>query len=137
MPTQLSLDDLFATPPKWDMRPKVDNITIPFDWERVDYLMSLESVDFPGEPEAMAQESNRQSKRRDWQYESLLEDIEEQGFLDPIFVYAPGTRWVKDNPDYEVLGNGHHRLVAAFDLGYTYVPVTRDLDEQWRNSDRD
>lgn len=126
MTTQLELP--FA--PALDTRrlPNVDNITIPFEWERVDYLLSIPSVDFGT---AGLTERNRQYKRSDWRYNDLVEDLQDQGYLDPIFVWAPGTNWRSSG---EVLGNGHHRLTAAKDLGYTHVPVTRDPDEQWRRS---
>jgi hypothetical protein len=135
--TQLSFDDLMtdADAPvfKREHFPNVDNITVPFEWARVDYLLGLRSVDFPEYgPNAMASEYNRRQKRSDGHYEDLLEDLELQGFLDPIYVHARGERDAKT----EVLGNGHHRLVAAYDLGYTYVPVTRERDDQWRDSGR-
>lgn len=136
--TQLSFDELMTDSPvfKREHYANVEKITIPFEWERVDYLMSLESVDFPDYgPHAMASEGNRQHKRNDWQYEGILESLAEDGFLDPIFVHLPGARLARNNK-HAVLGNGHHRLVAAYDLGYTHVPVTHDPDEQWRRSDR-
>ena len=108
--------------------PLVDNITIPFEWERVDYLLSLPSVDFDAEG---LTPRNQQRKRNDVRYDDLVEDLQDQGYLDPIFVWEAGTNYRSEG---EVLGNGHHRLIAAKDLGYTHVPVTRDRDQQWRNS---
>jgi hypothetical protein len=112
-------------------RPRVDNITVPYEWERVDYLLSLPCPDFG--PVGLSWEMNRNDKRSDPGYEDLKDDLAEQGFLDPIYVYLPHTRFDKSNRT-ENMGNGHHRLVAALDLGWTYVPVTRNPDHQWRDS---
>lgn len=129
MPTQLEfpLDFPDAMPDKF---PPVDNITVPFTWERVDYLMGIPSVDFV---DGLSIEYNRQNKRSDRGYEDLVEDLMDQGFLDPIFVHPPGHRIAFYNTS-EHLGNGHHRLLAAHEIGWTHVPVTRDDAHQWRNS---
>lgn len=109
----------------------VENITVPFEWESVDYLLSLPSVDFG--TNGLRYEYNREIKRSDRGFEDLLEDLQDQGFLDPIFVHPPHNRVALDNTG-EHLGNGHHRLIAAHDLGWTHVPVTRNRDHQWRMS---
>jgi hypothetical protein len=112
-------------------RPSVDNITVPFEWARVSDLMNMPSVDFEGM--GLRSSANREYKRSDWHYEELMADIAEQGFLDPIFVYLPHTRQAFDN-SVKYLGNGHHRLIAAFDLGYQWVPVTYNPEHKWRHS---
>ncbi|MGR4847901.1 hypothetical protein [Streptomyces sp. LARHCF252] len=112
---------------------KVHNITTEFEWERVDYLLGLPSQDFG--PEGLLVEENQNRKRFDFHQKELIEDIDAIGFLDPIFVHCVGEYKHADNKNTtEVLGNGHHRLVAALDLGYTFVPVTRNPQDQRRDS---
>lgn len=111
--------------------PKVHNMTARFEWMEVEYLLSLPSVDFHAE--GLSTDENRDKKRRDHKYSELVEDIRVNGYFDPIFVYEPFERWNGLNQTEE-LGNGHHRLVAALDLGYTHVPVTRNDDIQWETS---
>lgn len=127
MPTQLAL---FGED-KIDKRPRTTGIDIPFEWRRVSDLLDLPSTDFG--PEGLSCEYNREEKRADYGYQDLLESIRDKGFLDPIFVHPPNNRKAYDNP-VEELGNGHHRLLVALDLGYEWVPVTYDDDEQWRTS---
>jgi hypothetical protein len=127
MPTQLAL---FGED-KIDTRPRTGRIDIPFEWRKVSDLLNLPSTDFGSQ--GLRPEYNREVKRADPGYQDLLESIRENGFLDPIFVHPPHKRKAYDNPGEE-LGNGHHRLVVALDLGYKWVPVTYDMDEQWRES---
>lgn len=58
------------------------------------------------------------NKRRDYCYDSVLTSLSEYGFVRPVTVSIDA--W--DNTDYEY-GDGHHRLAAAIDLGFTHVPV--------------
>lgn len=109
--------------------PKTDAIDIPFEWLSVDYVMSLPSADFYAE--GLTTEENRDSKRSDSQYRNLKSSIREFGFTDPIYVYRQHESGYTGR---EKLGNGHHRVVAAHDLGYTHIPVTRDDDYQWESS---
>ena len=51
-------------------------------------------------------------KRGDDQYYSVRESIAASGFTEPIY-----------SSDTCMLLDGHHRLAAAIDLGYTSVPV--------------
>jgi len=111
--------------------PDVSHIDVPFEWYEVTYLMSIPSVDF--DEAGLTLETNRAHKRNDYQYEWLMEDIKENGFYNPVFVYPPHERIWADNVGEE-LGNGHHRVLAAFDLGFTHVPVTHDSDIQWSTS---
>lgn len=117
---QLTLPGFPVDPATYDRYPKVHNIATSFRWVRVDYIMSLPSVDFYAD--GLSTEENRDHKRRDQGYEDLVESIRTEGFYDPVFLY-------EDSP--ETLGNGHHRVVAAYDLGYTHVPVTSNPDVQW------
>jgi hypothetical protein len=48
-------------------RPSVDNITVPFEWERVDYLLGIPSVDFG--KQGLKTEYNRDIKRSDLGYQ--------------------------------------------------------------------
>jgi hypothetical protein len=125
MITQLEL----FTPTTTDRYPATTFIDVPFEWVRLDYLLSLPSVDF--HEDGLSTEFNREIKRSDWNYEALLNDIAENGYMNPVFVYGEDNGFY---PGKETLGNGHHRVVAAFDLGYTHVPVTRDEDDQWTES---
>lgn len=49
--------------------------------------------------------------------DQLIEDIRANGIQSPLLVQEDesGERWLR---------NGHHRLVAALELGLTEVPVT-------------
>ena len=129
MPEQLALfpNDAGVRTPHY---PATDLIRIPFEWVSVDYLMSLPSIDFG--TEGLVDEWNREHKRSDGGYQELLSDIADNGFMDPVYVYPVGPdNW---DPHQEQLGNGHHRILAAYDLGYTHVPVTQDEDYQWESS---
>lgn len=112
------------SPPSGAILPRIDNVKIPFEWVAVDYLLSIDSVDFD---HGLRPESNRRMKRDDYHYSGLVESIRQDGFHDPIFVYGHETV-------PEELGNGHHRVLAGLDLGYTHVPVTRDRIHQWETS---
>lgn len=133
MPTQLSLEDLLTEKTDFHHRyPDVSGMTVPFEWDSVERLMSLPSPDFDN---TVPLDIDWDYKRMDVGYRSLLRDIRENGFLDPIFLLSPHTMVNFDNPTDEI-GNGHHRLIAAYDLGYTHVPITRDPKNRWRTSGR-
>lgn len=110
--------------------PVTDLIQVPFEWRSVDELMSMPSGDFG--PDGMSDEWARSYKRSDSGYEALRQDIEDNGFMDPVYVQPPMSILGIEFP--EMLRNGHHRVVAAFDLGYTHVPVTVDEDDGWETS---
>jgi ParB-like nuclease domain len=112
-----------------DSYPKTHNIEIDFEWVRVDYILTLPSIDF--EEQGLSTRYNRESKESDPGYRNLVESIREDGFMDPIFLYDKDTSF---QPGTEMLGNGHHRVCAALELGYTYIPVTRDDQYQWEES---
>lgn len=54
------------------------------------------------------------NKRKDSHYPKLLADIRMNGYRSPVF-------W---SPSRRVFNNGHHRLAAALDLGFTHIPTT-------------
>ena len=61
-------------------------------------------------------------KRTHDQYETVLPLLTETGFLLPL-------AFRKECGD-TILPNGHHRLTAAYDLGYKYIPFVHALDSQ-------
>lgn len=109
--------------------PRVDRMRVPFTWEPLEYVMGLYSPDF----ERVGLPQDWDWKRGDPYYQDLVDDIERVGVLDPVFLFAPHTMVGRDN-EAEAIGNGHHRVAALYDLGYKYVPVTRDIWERWRRS---
>ena len=56
-------------------------------------------------------------KRNDEQYFHLVNSIREFGFL------APATVRLNVNGTVDTWGDGHHRLAAMIELGYTCIPV--------------
>lgn len=58
------------------------------------------------------------SKRDDPHYSDVLESIEEHGFIRPLTARREDLA-----PLGFMFGDGHHRLAAAQDLGYTHVPL--------------
>lgn len=63
-------------------------------------------------------------KREDECYEDVLMSLKEHGFVRPVTALPdPGAKYGFK------YGDGHHRLAAAIDLGYTHVPImlARDL----------
>jgi hypothetical protein len=131
MSAQLALfpPDLVRAPVD-NSRPDVSGMTVPYEWARVADLMRMPSVDFENGFRSLA---NQDRKRSDPGYDALVDDIARQGMLDPIMLHPPGTRVYVDN-SVTYLGNGHHRLLAAYDLGYEWVPVTTNRAYQWRES---
>ena len=65
-------------------------------------------------------------KRDNDGYHNLVESIRTIGFLWPVLV----TR-------SEGYSNGHHRLAACIDLGYSYIPTTTDNSECGWNGDEE
>lgn len=56
-------------------------------------------------------------KRKDRQYPAVYASIQAYGWVRPLTV-----QW--DDYDSDIIfGDGHHRLAAAIELGYTHVPV--------------
>jgi hypothetical protein len=101
-------------------KPRVDNIcTDDWEWMEVSKLLDMPSCDFGFEP----LRQHKEMKRRDEHYARLVKDLHDQGFLSPVLVDK------YEGVDH--LGNGHHRVVAAYDLGLTHVPVTRNQDVGW------
>lgn len=105
-----------------DHRPDVSNIcTDDWEWMEVHQLYHGPSCDFPAL--GLAEPRNANTKRSHPHFERLMESLRTEGFRRPVLM-----------EEYEgklALGNGHHRVVAAYDLGYTHIPVTRDLMIGW------
>lgn len=59
-------------------------------------------------------------KRQDSHYPALLKDIETYGLRAPVCIE-------KDIENSLYLANGHHRIAALIDLGYTHVPYCEDF----------
>jgi ParB-like nuclease domain len=100
-----------------ERRPRVDQISESFEWVSIDILLALPSTDFDDIPWGIS--CNLREKRADYGYKQLVENIAEHGILDPVYVWGTLGKPGK-------LANGHHRVVACRDLGYTQVPVTYD-----------
>lgn len=135
--------------------PDVSRISIPFQWVPTKVLMDLPAADFWGESlndpaegecdcgdPAHTRESgdtNADSKRADSGYVDLLESIERDGWVDPVYVddaTSGGDGGMRRYTGSDrALGNGHHRVVCAVDLGYTHVPVTFDPTHQWESNE--
>lgn len=124
-------------------RPKTDNIRaeVPWEWVPVELILTLESVDFGGLDDESEftngaygwgglTEANLDKKRSDDGYEEMLNSVAVEGFYDPIMIHKPVAG---DNSytDSWTMGNGHHRLAIAIDLGFTHVPVTFDAYFEW------
>jgi hypothetical protein len=56
--------------------------------------------------------------KRDTQYDRVVESIKVNGFTIPICVYRPFR-----DKEYHGLGNGHHRMAAAINLGLDTINV--------------
>jgi hypothetical protein len=66
-------------------------------------------------------------KRQDPQYNTLLEHFRAGGMINQPVYYEPEDR---------CLSNGHHRLAAAMDAGYTHIPYQSHWgkEEDWEES---
>lgn len=111
-------------PPKGAIVPATYMIGIPYEWESVEYLLTLPSVDF-GDT-GLSSAANRERKMADWGYGELRDDIAENGFINPVYIHP-----IDDFYETETQGNGHHRVCVAVELGYTHIPVTRDWEYEW------
>jgi hypothetical protein len=101
---------------------------------RIQVIMELESEDFytpcPYCEEDTGEEifwcyHRMNDKREDGSYKALLEHLEEGGgFNDPVQFPSGNCGG---------LGNGHHRVIAALDAGFTHVPAWLDWgsDYDW------
>lgn len=98
------------------MHPKHD-IKVPFEWVEVDALLDIPSMDFDGTPLR-----HHMQDKRDYSYADLIVQIESVGLKCPVYV------------DEGRLRNGHHRVVAIHDLGYSHVPVTKYYHDGWLTS---
>ena len=85
----------------------------------VETILTWNSCDGGGPDEFMGGETRwdriLKSKRRDSQYQDVLDSIEQEGFIRPL------TATVLDGKFQ--FGDGHHRLAAAIDLGLTHVLI--------------
>lgn len=125
--------------------PDVSGIDIPFYWLPVQVALDMPAADYNGE--TLRDEYNAEDKRNDGDgFEDLRDSIVEDGWLDPVSVDVPDetgkgngrwyqfTKYVAPDWDRRALGNGHHRVLAALDLGYTHIPATADPVQAWRRS---
>jgi hypothetical protein len=70
-------------------------------------------------------------KRYDRSYEKTKKAIAKRGFLEPLVIAT--------NYSEKTHGNGHHRLAAAIELGYKYIPYVKlrriflDDDSPWKH----
>lgn len=89
------------------------------------------SVDFCycDDHETVFCDCNMDEKREDEQFPILLEHFRNGGALNQPLNYRPAGIVEPDCSccsEYEresgEMGNGHHRLIAAYDAGYTHVP---------------
>lgn len=109
------------------------NDDVDWFWIPVQVAMNLPAADFYGE--SLAENDNADDKRCDARYGNLLDSIRADGFMDPVYVgdgeYDEMERY---HSSKHGLGNGHHRVVAAFDLGYTHLPAHSSPYYQWNES---
>jgi ParB/RepB/Spo0J family partition protein len=61
-------------------------------------------------------------------FERLIEEIQENGFINPIQVIP------MDDGRYKIMG-GHHRWQAAKKIGIDYIPAVILTDEKWKQED--
>lgn len=116
------------TPPLGAVVPYTYNIGIPYEWVSMEHLLTLRSSDFVGL--GLGNPYNRARKMEDHGYEDLVESIREDGFYNPVYLYLDYGLF-GDGPGVETQGNGHHRVCASLELGYTHIPVTRDPEFEW------
>lgn len=95
--------------------PNIEQISIPFTWMPVSDVWGMYSMDFCDG----ITEPNLEEKRGDQQYNRLLNDIRVNGIRWPITV------------KHGIVGNGHHRLAACIELGYTHIPVQDDYNNEY------
>jgi hypothetical protein len=84
---------------------------------RIDEIWGKQSIDFI---DGITPE-NLESKREDSWYPRLRDHIFLNGIEWPVTMYK----------NFTVFGNGHHRLAAFVELGYTHFPVQDDLDMEY------
>lgn len=106
-------------------------------WEAVEDIRRLHSIDGACPDEELEDDDdgmtweNRgwdevfRDKRRDYNYGQVHDSIREHGFKRPLTVI------IDDEGNIDRFGDGHHRLAAAVELGYTRVPVMA-FDDEWR-----
>jgi len=72
-------------------------------------------------------DTGRGDNPEDSEWPDLLNDIKSNGMRRPLHISTDGK--------YAMLGDGHHRLNAATQLGMSHVPVSIDVKEPgyWEN----
>lgn len=91
--------------------PPVHHVSVEFEWiSLADIFANYKSGDLPD-----WSEDSFDLKRSDPNYDDLVYSIQADGFYDPIFLNERGF-----------VNNGHHRIAACVDLGYTHIPFTRN-----------
>lgn len=79
------------------------------DFERCDYC------------ETVLCECHLDEKRRDQSYRTLVEHFRDGGTINQPVYY---------NTTWKELRNGHHRLAAALDAGFTHIPYQTNWGEE-------
>lgn len=104
---------------KTERKPDTSKMRAKHEWMEIQTL--LDRV-FPGD--FLEWEEGLQRKREDKHYDSLVKSIQEEGLKTPVFIET-------GNGEDRYLGNGHHRLAALIDLGYTHIPYTEEFSIGW------
>ena len=85
----------------------------------IDHILNnLPSADFFSNQDPEIWEYGLRKKREEKGYQNLVESIASIGILWPALI--------DQDTEYS---NGHHRLAACIDLGYTHIPVTTEDDD--------
>jgi len=107
-----------------------------FDWD-IDEILSrfscdLQPDDRPDTPLSDAWGDLLDEKRDHDHYPDVLDSIQRHGFVRPLTAWVSGhdpyTPDAYQEPQELRFGDGHHRLAAAIELGYTTVPVEVTLN---------
>lgn len=109
--------------------PKTDRVKVPFHWVSVEELWNMPAGDcvlssLAQRPEVVQYKSEHRG------YRIMKASLETDGFYEPVFVNKDASKCVGTE---QFLSNGHHRVCAARELGYTHIPVTYDVEHGWGN----
>lgn len=107
--------------------PRTDKLTVPFVWVSVEELWSMQAGDcalssLTQSPEIV------QGKTEHRGYKRMKASLETDGFMCPVYVNNDRAGCAGDA---RFLSNGHHRVIAAKELGFTHIPVTYDVEDGW------
>lgn len=100
----------------------------------IERVFAGDSVDFGycSDHETRFCDCNMDEKREDESYRLLVKHFRSGGAVNQPLNYRP-YRW----GDLGDQGNGHHRLTAAYDAGFTHVPFNSRKwgdDEDWADT---